>query len=91
MGIPPPGLLSRAEDTYRLALYEKEKIHARQAEAFRLDEQIWHYERHYSHRYLGINHLHRHPLTRADRLHCFTCSLRRLKSPVEGHMDILRR
>ncbi len=72
MTFPLPSLLDRTEQAYRLALFEKEKKHAREGEESR------HLQANMScpnnaDTLRGFNNLHKNPITRADRLHCFSC------------------
>jgi hypothetical protein len=69
---PYPSLLQRAEEAYRIALFEKEKKYARAGEEFRRTQARLSYL-YNGHTMDGFNNLHKNPITRADRLHCFTC------------------
>jgi F-box domain len=72
MTYPYPSLLQRAEEAYRIALFEKEKKYARAGEEFRRTQASLSYL-YNGHTMDGFNNLHKNPITRADRLHCFTC------------------
>lgn len=66
MTFPDPKLLKRAEEEYRQALFEKEKRYAEAVEVHRLTQED-------AYSAYTYNNLHEKPITRAPRLHCFTC------------------
>jgi hypothetical protein len=104
LNLAPPHLLRHAEAAYRLALYEKEKQFAREAEAEAVTVRILSIARWVVPSRApvkSLQNLHENPVTRVDRLHCFTCysyldrdrfSLRqRTGRRSYGHADAMRR
>jgi F-box domain len=109
--IPSPSLLSHAEERYRFALFQKERKDASEREALGQARMHLYRRRHYAvnpGEFLGCYisvltqaDLHQNPLTRADRLHCFTCyryldrdrftKSQRTRKRSYGHPDTMKR
>jgi F-box domain len=68
---PAAHLLNHAEETYKLALFKKEKKHVREADDFRLLHARYSGPQYPS--TIPFNNIHKNIVTRADRLHCFSC------------------